>query len=66
MLETVPLRVFVRWTVFAVSALVVMVPLGFDLPGLIPVEVALVLLIVFRPPEVHVSDAELYEWLNRA
>ncbi len=64
-LEQIPLASFVRWTLFAVAAIVVMVQLGVDAVGLIPVELAFVLLVIFRPPKTYVSDAELYAWLDR-
>jgi hypothetical protein len=62
--EAVPSGVFTRWTLFAVALLIVVVTLGTDLAGLWPIVGVLGFLIVFRPPVLRVTDAELEAWLH--
>jgi hypothetical protein len=69
MLEQIPFTVFMKWALFAVTLLVVAIVLGIarnSPSGLWLAVPVFAHLWLFRPPpEVHVSDAELYEWLNR-
>jgi hypothetical protein len=65
-IEAIPLRVFLKWSAFAVVAFIAFVILAASVAGLCLTVFAFAHLVIFRPaPHLYVSDAELYAWLAR-
>lgn len=66
MLEQIPLRALL-WGLFGVALLIAWIILGLDgLSGLVPVMFGMAFLIVFRPPKVQLTEADLDALLGRA